>query len=132
MRDAEAAELARQRDAFLAEVAAANKLQQEARAALEAELSMMRAALAEPAETEPEPVANVEPVVETVAYVDVVAGTQPLVLVESASWQQMDDVIATALGAVADRFNVSLDEAGALLGSVDWSAINPELLEKAA
>lgn len=133
MRDAEAAELTRQRDAFLAEVAAANKAQQDARAALEAELEMMRQALAEPKEPEePEPVAHMEPVLETVAYVDVVAGTQPLVLVESTAWQQMDDVIATALGAVADRFNVSLGEAGALLGSVDWSAVTPELLEQAA
>ena len=128
----DAAEITRQRDALMAEVAAANKAQQDARAALEAELSMMRAALAEPAETEPEPVVPTEPVLETVAYVDVVAGTQPLVLVESTAWQQMDDVIATALGAVADRFNVSLGEAGALLGSVDWSAVTPELLEQAA
>lgn len=131
MRDAEAAELTRQRDAFLAEVAAANKAQQEARAALEAELSMMRAALAEPAETEPEPVVPTEPVLETVAYVDVVAGTPwaPDAEPEAAS---DEDIISTAIGAVADRFDVPWAVALVLLRRVDWSATTPELLEQAA
>ena len=131
LRDAEAAELARQREALMAEIAAANKLQQEARAALEAELSMMRAALAEPAETEPEPVVPTEPVLETVAYVDVVAGTPwaPDAEPEAAS---DEDIISTAIGAVADRFDVPWAVALVLLRRVDWSATTPELLEQAA
>lgn len=128
LRDAEAAELTRQRDAFLAEVAAANKAQQEARAALEAELSMMRAALAEPAEPEePVPTPAGLPVVREADDTP-----QPLVLVESSAWRDMGAVISTAIDAVADRFSVPRSEAVALLGSVNWSAINPELLEQAA
>jgi len=48
------------------------------------------------------------------------------------TWPQSEIVIATAVNAVADRFNESWPEAVSRLGAIDWSAITPGLLEQAA
>lgn len=114
LRDAEAADMAAKRDAFMAEIAAANKAQQEARAALEAELEMMRTALAEPAESDPEPVAHMEPAAIEVAHE-----------IDQAVWFELTDEETARECAhyAAGLMSCTPAEALQRLVSIDWSSI---------
>ena len=108
----DAAEITRQRDALMAEVAAANKAQQEARAALEAELSMMRAALAEPAEPE-EPVPVVVQTIEVLNEID-----------EPITFEFTDEETARECAHFAAEFLCCTPaEALVRLAGIDWSNI---------
>lgn len=116
LRDAQAADMKRQADE-LAQQRAAFEAEQ---AAVRAKAAAVIAAVIVEDEPDLLPVASNEP------------ERAPLVLVESTAWQNMSRVIAVAIEAVSTEFNVPWAEALALLGGVDWSAINPELLEQAA
>lgn len=144
-RDAEAKRLADERAAFEAEQAAARAAAQaqadelaRQRAEFQAEQDR-RAAEAKALETvvteiQPEEVEATGPAplgtVDTDPFMQADGGDE--LDGPAETWPQSEIVIATAVGAVADRFNESWSEAVARLGAIDWSAITPELLEQAA
>jgi len=142
--DAEALRLADERAAFEAEQAAARAAAQaqadelaRQRAEFQAEVDR-RAAEAKALETtvteiQPEQVEVTGPAplgtVDTDPFMQADGGDE--LDGPAETWPQSEIVIATAVGAVADRFNESWSEAVARLGAIDWSAITPELLEQA-
>ena len=104
-------------DAELARIAAESKAEQDKRdAALKA--------LETPQEPAP---------VEAIAVTEIFNQEDGSDLLDgpAETWPQSEVVIATAVGAVADRFNESWSDAVSRLGAIDWSAITPELLEQA-
>lgn len=114
LRDAQAAEMKRQADELAAQRAAFEAEQAAARARTAAVIAAVKV------EDDPADMPAAEP------------ERAPLVLVaDTPPWPDADLVIATAVGAVADRMNVSWSEAVCMIGAIDWAAIDPELLEKA-